>query len=98
MSDRYEFPYPAPDLAARFPFEQLEFHRYPPDEMERRGGAFRDEMERRRSVRMLSDEPVPRRLIELAVETASTAPSGAHRQPWKFVATGDPAIKRVKKA
>ncbi len=89
----YEFPYPAPELADRFPFEPLDFRRYAPEEMERRAASFHDEMARRRSVRMLSDEPVPRRLIELAVETASSAPSGAHRQPWRFVATDDPAIK-----
>lgn len=48
----------------------------------------------RRSVRDFSDRPVPRRLIELAVEAASTAPSGAHRQPWTFVLVGDPIVKR----
>ncbi len=48
----------------------------------------------RRSVRDFSDRPVPRRLIELAVEAASTAPSGAHRQPWTFVLVGDPVLKR----
>jgi nitroreductase len=37
---------------------------------------------------------VPRECIELAIATASTAPSGAHRQPWRFVAVSDPAIKR----
>jgi nitroreductase len=50
-------------------------------------------MARRRSVRHFSDEPVPRRLVELAIETASTAPSGAHRQPWRFVVVGDRDIK-----
>ncbi|MDH3248702.1 MAG: nitroreductase family protein [Acidimicrobiia bacterium] len=48
----------------------------------------------RRSVRDFSDRPIPRRLIELAVEAASTAPSGAHRQPWTFVLIGDPIVKR----
>jgi nitroreductase len=32
-------------------------------------------------------------LIELAIKTASTAPSGAHLQPWKFVAVSDPQVK-----
>jgi len=45
-------------------------------------------MDGRRSVRQFSDDPVPRELIDLAVATASTAPSGAHRQPWKFVVVG----------
>jgi iodotyrosine deiodinase len=58
-----------------------------------RARRFYEEMNRRRSVRFFSDEPVPRELVELAVATASTAPSGAHKQPWTYVLTGDPAIK-----
>ncbi len=68
--------------------------RFDPADMMRRAEDFRTEMNGRRSVRHFSDEPVPRRLIELAIETASTAPSGAHRQPWRFVVTGDPEVKR----
>lgn len=64
------------------------------DEMRRRGREFLETMNERRSVRHFSSQPVSRELIELAVATASTAPSGAHRQPWKFVAIGDPQIKR----
>lgn len=48
----------------------------------------------RRSVRHFSADPVPRSLIETAIQAASTAPSGAHRQPWRFVAIADPALKR----
>ena len=92
--DRYEFPYPSAAAAAEHPFDDLDFERCPLDEMRARGGAFFDLMDRRRSVRMLSDEPVPVDLIETAVRTASTAPSGAHQQPWQFVAISDPAIKR----
>jgi nitroreductase len=95
----YEHPYPAPDLATRFPFVPLEFRRYPLDEMRARAAAFHDEMERRRSVRMLSDEPVPRDLVEQAIATASTAPSGAHHQPWRFVVTGAPVVtRRIRRA
>ena len=43
---------------------------------------------------MFSADPVPRQLIELAIRTASTAPSGAHQQPWTFVAVSDAAMKR----
>lgn len=68
--------------------------RVPPDEMVRRAETFYAEMDRRRSVRYFASDPVPRRLIELAVRTASTAPSGAHRQPWRFVAVSDPDTKR----
>lgn len=42
---------------------------------------------------MFSPEPVPRRAIELAIAAASTAPSGAHQQPWTFVAVSDPAVR-----
>lgn len=68
--------------------------RWPSPQMEERGRAFREELEGRRSVRHFSSEPVPRALIELAIMTASSAPSGAHRQPWRFVAVSDPATKR----
>jgi iodotyrosine deiodinase len=93
-TDRYEYPYPPATTAAEHPFDDLDFERRPLDEMRSRGGAFFDLMNRRRSVRMLSDEPVPVEFIETAVRTASTAPSGAHQQPWQFVAISDPAIKR----
>lgn len=91
---RYEHPYPSPEILERHPFTPLEFERRSVDEMRARAGEFHDELARRRSVRMLSDEPVPFDLIEQAIRTASTAPSGAHHQPWRFVVTGDPDIKR----
>ncbi|MEX2244378.1 MAG: nitroreductase family protein [Fimbriimonadaceae bacterium] len=48
----------------------------------------------RRTVRMFSSDPVPREAIETAIRIAGTAPSGAHRQPWHFVAISDPALKQ----
>jgi iodotyrosine deiodinase len=75
-------------------FIPYRFERLPTAEMVERARQFRDQMERRRSVRHFSPEPVPRELIELAISTASSAPSGAHRQPWRFVAVDDPSIKR----
>lgn len=94
MAHHYEFPYPSAEAAAEHPFEELGFVRHPPDVMARRARSFHEEMNHRRSVRMLSDETVPQSLIEAAVRTASTAPSGAHQQPWRFVATQDPDLKR----
>lgn len=44
-------------------------------------------------MRMFSADPVPREAIELAVAAANTAPSGAHQQPWTFVATEDADLK-----
>lgn len=94
MTAEYLHPYPSPETLADHPFEPLRFDRLDIDTMRRRGEEFHEEMERRRSVRMLSDEPVPRDLIDTAIRTASTAPSGAHRQPWTFVVVGDPEVKR----
>lgn len=48
----------------------------------------------RRTVRQFSTEPVPIEAIERAIEIAGTAPSGAHRQPWFFVAISDHETKR----
>ncbi len=59
-----------------------------------RGRRFQSEMDERRSVRMFSSDPVPREMIELAIMTGSTAPSGAHQQPWTFVAVSDLEVKR----
>ena len=75
-------------------FVPLHFERLPEAEMLRRARDFHDEMERRRSVRHFSSDPIPRELIELCIQTASSAPSGAHRQPWRFVCVSDPAVKR----
>ena len=77
------------------PFRRFAMDPLTEAEMIRRGEDFFTEMDARRSVRFFSDQPVPRRLIELAIETASTAPSGAHRQPWRFVAVSDPATRRA---
>ena len=63
-------------------------------EVAERARRFYEEMNRRRTVRDFSPEPVPAAVIEDLVRAASTAPSGAHRQPWTFVAVSDPEIKR----
>jgi len=68
--------------------------RWPEEDMLARGRAFFQEMGERRSVRHFSQDPVPRELVELAIATAATAPSGAHRQPWRFVAVSDAGRKR----
>lgn len=55
---------------------------------------FYDIMQQRRSVRMFSDKPVSQETIEWIIKTANTAPSGANKQPWRFVAVQDAATKR----
>jgi len=71
----------------------LDFPEYPLEEMRTRARSFRRQMARRRSVREFSDRAVPRDLIEEAIRTAGSAPSGANRQPWQFVAIDDPGLK-----
>ncbi|MGH7533150.1 MAG: nitroreductase family protein [Gemmatimonadales bacterium] len=71
---------------------------YPTAEMAARSRQFAEEMQRRRTVRQFSDRPVPRSIIEACVETAGTAPSGAHQQPWHFVVVSDPDVKRAIRA
>ena len=94
MHDPYEHPYPSRETAARFAFESLAFDRLGIAEMRARAESFHADMARRRSVRMISPDPVPLDLIETAIATAASAPSGAHRQPWRFVVTGDTEVKR----
>lgn len=81
--------------ATRFPFVPLQFTRYTPEESLTRAREFREEMSRRRTTRHFSTEAVRRELVELAIWTAGTAPSGAHQQPWSFVAIGDSPLKRA---
>jgi nitroreductase len=66
----------------------------PPQSAEAAAAAFFAVMQRRRSVRMFSDRPVARATVEWIVRTATTAPSGANKQPWRFVCVQDPALKR----
>lgn len=55
---------------------------------------FRSFMEIRRSLRFFSDLPVPKDAIEQLIMTASSAPSGAHKQPWTFCAVSNADLKR----
>ena len=75
-------------------FVPLVFERMAESEQARRSRAFLEEMRQRRSVRSFSSEPVAYELIENAIATAGTAPSGAHQQPWTFVVVADEAVKR----
>lgn len=76
-----------------FPFVPYRRERRSPEAVLARGKAFYEQMDERRSVRMFRPDPVPREAIEYAVMTASTAPSGAHQQPWTWVVVGDPETK-----
>jgi iodotyrosine deiodinase len=71
----------------------LQYVRMGEEEQTERALAFLELCSRRRSVRTFSSRPVPRALLETIVKTAATAPSGANKQPWRFVVVDDPALK-----
>lgn len=79
---------------SEYPFIPYHLDRFAESDMRQRGADLYAELSRRRSVRHFAPDPVPRDLIERAIQIASTAPSGAHRQPWKFVAVSDSNLKR----
>jgi iodotyrosine deiodinase len=70
------------------------YREFTDEEMRERAGAFLERMRARRTVRDFSDRSVPRDVLERCLLAAGTAPNGANRQPWRFVAVGDPDIKR----
>jgi iodotyrosine deiodinase len=75
------------------------YKEYPLAEMRERLSDFYADVERRRTVREFSDRPVPRDIIETALQAANTAPSGANLQPWHFaVVSGPQTKKRIREA
>lgn len=54
---------------------------------------FYNKMDLRRSIREFSSEPIDKSIIENIIKTASTAPSGAHKQPWSFCAVSNAELK-----
>ena len=80
----------APD----YPTVPLAYERLDPEEGRRRALAFRDHVRRRRTVRDFAPDDVPTDIVDAAVEAAGTAPSGANRQPWRFVVVRNPEVKR----
>ncbi|MEM1122346.1 MAG: nitroreductase family protein [Bacteroidota bacterium] len=66
---------------------------YNPEETKERSQSYYDYMDRRRSIREFSDRPVAKEVIDNILMTASSAPSGAHKQPWTFCAVGNPELK-----
>ena len=72
----------------------LDFQRQDPAQMEQISKSLLEQLERRRSVRSFSPDPVAPALVDRAIQIASTAPSGAHRQPWKFVVVDDSQLKQ----
>ena len=74
--------------------KKLKFKRISSNKMDARSEAFLKRMLRRRSVRHFSKESVPISLIKDAIKIASSAPSGANKQPWHFTIVKDRFLKK----
>ena len=80
-------------------FIPLEWVELPENEMKARALELFEKMDKRRTTRHFSSRNVPRELIEQAIRCGSTAPSGAHLQPWTFVAVSNAELKaKMRKA
>jgi iodotyrosine deiodinase len=77
-----------------YPFIPYKFEAMSVDETTRNSADYLKLMDRRRSIRHFTDREVSKVVIENIIMTASTAPSGAHKQPWVFCAVSDREIKR----
>lgn len=80
MKDQHEF----------VPYERDLYNK---EEMSERSAAFYAWADTRRSVRDFSDTPVPKEVMENLIMTGSTAPSGAHKQPWTFCLISNAELK-----
>jgi iodotyrosine deiodinase len=82
-----------------FPYISYKREIFTPATVLENASNFHEQMDARRSIREFSDVPVSQEVIEKIIQTASTAPSGAHKQPWTFVAVKNPLIKsEIRKA
>lgn len=77
-----------------YPFIRYSKQQYEEQAMINKAKQFYQWMDTRRTCRDFSDKPVPKEVIEAIVKTASTAPSGAHKQPWTFCVVSDNEIKK----
>jgi iodotyrosine deiodinase len=81
-------------MTQAYKFIPLNFERLSREEQMQRSHVFLNSIKRRRTVREYLTEPVPFELIQNAIATAGTAPSGANQQPWTFVVVSNKEIKR----
>lgn len=85
----------SPDYILRNGYKHIAYQHndVPEHELIEKSRSFYDWLDKRRSVRDFSDKPIPKEVIENLIKSASTAPSGAHKQPWTFCAVSNPVVK-----
>ncbi len=64
------------------------------EEMLEKSRDFFEWLDKRRTVREFSDRSIPQEIIENLIKAASTAPSGAHKQPWTFCVVANQGLKK----
>lgn len=77
-----------------YPFLRYRQSEYNGDQMMQRSKEFYTFINQRRTVRDFSSRPIPKEVIQNILLTASSAPSGAHKQPWTFCVVSNPEIKK----
>jgi len=82
---------PNPDDTGHIPYKQ---DMLSDEQIISHARAYYEFMNKRRSLRFISDRPVPQKAIDYIVHTAGTAPSGAHCQPWSFAVVSDTVLKQ----
>lgn len=80
-------------MSEHFEFIPYRNDTYSEIEMVQRAHDFYKWADQRRSVRDFSDKEVPLEVMKDLIRTASTAPSGAHKQPWTFCLISNKELK-----
>jgi len=85
----------SPDYININGFKHIEIHsdNFSQNEMIQKSESFYKWLNKRRSVRNFSYKSVSKEVIENIIKSASTAPSGAHKQPWSFCAISNQKLK-----
>ena len=76
------------------PYIEYSKETYSNEEMLQRTKDYLDFADKRRTVRDFSSEEIPLEIMENIIMSASTAPSGAHKQPWTFCLISNKTLKK----
>jgi hypothetical protein len=78
---------------------EYEAKKYTEEETLQKSQVFLEQLNSRRSIREFSNKTISKTVIENLIKTASSAPSGAHKQPWIFCAISNKNLKnKIRKA